>query len=468
MSARPLETIVQRLRRATAAEAACDADLLRTFIGSQSAAERAFETLVQRHGPMVLGVARRILGNRHDADDVFQAVFLVLARRARSIQPPGMVGNWLYGVARRTALEARRVILRRREKERAAVPRNEARPRDSTELEAIIDQELAGLPEKLRAAVVLCQIQGRTRREAARELGVAEGTIASRVARGRALLAMRLARHGFPASAVTLTAAFFSEAVPASLAAATVKIALGTATTGAVPLLAQGVMKAMLFNRLRNTAAVVLMACFACVGLGMFAGAPNASGQHRQAKKDAAVSTATLDRLQGQWKLVSVHEDGKPVADVEMLSFFLFGNKIAVKDKKGESVHQFRLDATESPTAIDILNAAGKTNDVGICKLEGDTLFICCHRDKRPKEFTTRKGDQVQLLTLRRTSGKVDADLAAVVAKVKATDDAVRAIQKVMQELRRQIDDREAAIQTLEEIERAVQRMRQELRDEEE
>jgi hypothetical protein len=103
------------------------------------------------------------------------------------------------------------------------VPRYEPRSQDSTELAAIIDQELAGLPDKLRAAVLLCQIQGRTRREAARELGVAEGTVASRVARGRVLLAMRLARHGLSASAVTLATAFTSEAVSASLVAATVK-----------------------------------------------------------------------------------------------------------------------------------------------------------------------------------------------------------------------------------------------------
>jgi RNA polymerase sigma factor (sigma-70 family) len=467
MTARPLEMIVQRLRQTTAADGACDADLLRTFVRSHAEGEKAFEALVKRHGPMVLGVARRILGNTHDAEDAFQAAFLVLARRASSIQPPGMLGNWLYGVARRTALEARRAILRRREKERAAMPRAEPRPRDSIDLAAVLDQEIARLPERLRMAIVLCELQGRTRREAARELGVAEGTIASRVARGRVLLATRLARHGFPVSAVALVAAFSSEAVSASLVAATVKTALGTATTGAVPMLAQGVMKAMLLNRLRNTVAVVLMACFACLGLGMFAGSPNASGQPEPAKKDSAVNTAALERLQGQWKLVSLQEDGKQVADVEIFSCFLFGNKLAVKDKKGESVHQLRFDATESPAAIDILDNAGRASDLAIYKLEGDTLFICSHPDKRPKEFATRKGDRVQLLTLRRPPGEVDAGLAAIVAKVQATDDAVREIQKVMQKLRRTTRDHDAAIRALEEIELAVQKMRQELRDEE-
>jgi hypothetical protein len=111
MTAKPLETVVQRLRRATATEAACDADLLQTFVHSHSEGQNAFETLVKRHGPMVLSVARRILGNTHDAEDAFQAAFMVLARRAPSIQPPGMVGNWLYGVARRgvpSSTDARR------------------------------------------------------------------------------------------------------------------------------------------------------------------------------------------------------------------------------------------------------------------------------------------------------------------------------------------------------------------------
>src|SRR5437879_2013247 len=119
MSARALEMIVEQLRLATDAQAASDADLLRTFVRSRAEGEMAFKALVKRHGPLVLGVAHRILGNTHDAEDVFQATFLILARRAASIQPPGMVGNWLYGVARRTALDARRAILRRREKEKA-------------------------------------------------------------------------------------------------------------------------------------------------------------------------------------------------------------------------------------------------------------------------------------------------------------------------------------------------------------
>src|SRR5882724_1750031 len=156
-----------------------------------------------------------------------------------------------------------------------------------------------------------------------------------------------------------------------------------------VHMLAEGVMKAMLFNRLRNTAAAVLMACCACVGLTMLAGSPNASGHPQPARKDGAATTVALDRLQGHWKLASVQEDGKPIADVEMLSFFIFGNKLAVKEKKRESVHQFRLDASARPAAIDILHNAGKTYDVGICKLEGDTLFICCHPDQRPTEFAT-------------------------------------------------------------------------------
>ena len=346
--------------------------------------------------------------------------------------------------------------------------RAESRPPHSTDLAAVLDQELAALPEKLRTAVVLCEVQGRTRREAARELGIAEGTVASRVARARALLAVRLARHGLPASTVASLAMLSSAAVSASLVATTVKTGLGTTATGAVPMLAEGVMKAMLFHRLKNAAAVILIACFAYLGLGTFAGSPKASGQSQRAKKDASETPVALGGLQGQWKLVSLHEDGKPVAEVEMFSCFLFGNKLALKSKKSESVHQFLLDATASPTTIDILERSGKASALCICKLEGDTLFICSHPEDRPKDFATRTGDGTQLLVLRRIPGEVDPELAAIVAKVTATDDAVRGIEAAMHQLRRRTHDREAAIQALEEIERAVQKMRQELRDQEE
>src|SRR5262249_7516005 len=133
-----------------------DGELLECFINQRD--EVAFEALVRLHGPMVLGVCRRIVQNEDDAQDAFQATFLVLVRRAASIRPRGMVGNWLYGVAHNTALKARAMNERRRLKEKEAAVRlkPQAPPVDWQQLQALLDEELRGLPDKYRAAIVLC------------------------------------------------------------------------------------------------------------------------------------------------------------------------------------------------------------------------------------------------------------------------------------------------------------------------
>src|SRR5581483_10812755 len=135
--------------------------------------------LVRRHAPMVWGVCRRILGNPHDAEDAFQATFLVLVRRASAIVPRDMVGNWLYGVAHQTALKAKATLAKRRtrEKQVSALPEIEVEPQHfQQELRAVLDQELSRLPDKYRVAIVLCDLEGKTRTEAARQLAVPPGT----------------------------------------------------------------------------------------------------------------------------------------------------------------------------------------------------------------------------------------------------------------------------------------------------
>src|SRR5262249_13119480 len=158
--------------------------------------ESAFESLVRRHGPMVLGVCRRTLRNEADAEDAFQATFLVLVRKAAGIRPRGMVGNWLYGVANTTALKAKAMRSKRRAKEAeaGARPKLQTPPEVWRHLEAVLDQELQALPDKYRAPIVLCDLEGKSLKEAARQLGAPAATVGTRLARGRARLGRQLAR----------------------------------------------------------------------------------------------------------------------------------------------------------------------------------------------------------------------------------------------------------------------------------
>src|SRR6516225_3927971 len=176
-----------------------DGPLLERFVASHD--RLALETLVRRHAPMVWGVCRRTLARPDDAEDAFQATFLALLRKAGSIWPREKLANWLYGVAYKTACRARQNAAKRcaREKQVETMPEPATEPPDDVfvpELLAHLDRELNALPEKYRTTVILCELQGRTIRDVAQELRVAEGTIASRLARGRAMLAQRMSRHG--------------------------------------------------------------------------------------------------------------------------------------------------------------------------------------------------------------------------------------------------------------------------------
>src|SRR5262245_53116855 len=184
-----------------------DDQLLSAFLTERD--EAAFVQIVRRHGPMVHGVCRRVLGNEADADDAFQATFLVLVRKADTVRPRSRLGNWLYGVAVNVARKGRDLAARRRNHELAspalASPDREVGGCvEHAELKAIIDQELSQLPDEFRAAVVACDLEGQTRKEAAGRLGWSEGTVASRLARGRAILAERLGRRGLAVPAAGL------------------------------------------------------------------------------------------------------------------------------------------------------------------------------------------------------------------------------------------------------------------------
>ncbi|MDY3559520.1 sigma-70 family RNA polymerase sigma factor [Gemmata sp. JC673] len=278
------------LGRQTAART--DGELLTAFVASASG--DAFAELVRRHGPMVLGVCRRLIPDHATADDAFQAVFLVLARRAAGVRPRERVGAYLYGIAYRTALKARMVLARRRSREKQVevMPEPPAPPAAPAwgDVQFVIDEELARLPEKLRIAVVLCDLEGRPQREVARQLGVPPATLATRLAAARRSLAARLTRRGVTLSGGALAGLLVTHAsasaVPHALAAGVARAAEAVAAGGAVGAavsaqavqLSEGVMQMMMLAKLKAVTVVAAVALVLTTGLGVGL-APAAAGE---------------------------------------------------------------------------------------------------------------------------------------------------------------------------------------------
>jgi len=293
--------VLRRLSRLAPLEATDDGLLLTAFIERRE--PEAFESLVQRHGPMVLGVCQRILGHAQDAEDAFQAVFLVLARKAESVRPREMVGNWLYGVAYRTSLQARASATRRRSREMHvdSFPEPSVTPRDAwQDLQPVLDEELNRLPDHYLSAVVLCELEGRPRADAARLLGIPEGTLSSRLAAARKLLADRLTRRGLalPAAGLaTLMSTNAVSAVPAPLIGSVVQAAFASslphaASAGFVSAnavtLANGVMKSMFLSKLKIASAWFLGLGLVAGGVGMtLADGPKPNAEKPGAKPNA-------------------------------------------------------------------------------------------------------------------------------------------------------------------------------------
>jgi RNA polymerase sigma factor (sigma-70 family) len=267
MATRHLEPLLRCLRRAAAPDATAglsDAELLARFLTHRD--ESAFAAIVHRHGPLILGVCRRVLRDLHAAEDAFQATFLVLARKASSIARPEVLGHWLHGVACRTAARARADAARRRAHERRAAGH---RTMDCTDdlvwrdLRPVLDEEVDRLPPRYRVPFILCYLEDRTNAEAARLLGCSRGTVATLLARARERLRRRLTGRGLTLPAGLAAVALARPAVSAALEFVTVRAAIVFAagdlsTTGAASL-AEGVARAMLMKKLKIAVTVLLM-----------------------------------------------------------------------------------------------------------------------------------------------------------------------------------------------------------------
>jgi RNA polymerase sigma factor (sigma-70 family) len=250
--------VLGRLLRQISEDEPRNSELLVRFVTERD--ESAFRALIGRHGPMVLRVCSRILGRGHDIEDAVQATFLVLVRKAAEIRTSESVGSWLFGMAHRVSMKMRTAAARRCCHEREAAWLMERSPLAglaAREAQEVFDAELTGLPERLPAPLVLCCLEGLTRDEAARQLGLTPGTLKSRLERGRSLLRTKLGRRGLTAPAALLADLLGSvSTTPAAVAADLVDAAMRIASVGgatrsesdvsaAVIATAEGVVRAM-------------------------------------------------------------------------------------------------------------------------------------------------------------------------------------------------------------------------------
>ncbi len=413
-----MREVIRHLRRAALlhkGDGPSDGQLLESFLARRE--EIAFEALLRRHGPMVLGVCQRVLRNVHDAEDAFQATFLVLARKASSVMPREMVGSWLYGVAYRTAMKARTMNAKRRTKERLAGERSRS---DSSADEGLLEQldhELNRLPEKYRIPVVLCELQGKSRKEVARVLEIPEGTLSWRLAQARKLLAKRLLRKE-----QVLPLAALAVGLSPTLRASTLKTAL---TAGAVPAkvlaLTEGVIKAMLLTKLKITVYVATLAIVAGIG---------ATGLTYQA-------TAEEPKRQVYNAFFSGSTEGRPAADdlealrleIEALRKELRATKERVKALEGQ------VRSPEGPNP-----AEGRLKEHQLQRSTAEALL---------KEAELRARKERALAEYQKASG-IEARWSRPIGE---RDNLLSKAEAALKKLREKTDDKEAVTA----LERALQ-----------
>jgi RNA polymerase sigma factor (sigma-70 family) len=386
-------TLLQQLRRLARPAGAgdtTDSQLLEQFVRQRD--EAAFEALLRRHGPMVWGVCRRLLGNATDAEDAFQATFLVLVRKAGAVGRRELLANWLYGVARRTALKARTLRARRgrREQEGGAMAvRAAPAPTDRADLRLVLDDELARLGDRYRKPVVLCYLQGLTRQEAADFLGWPLGTVAGRLARALDLLRTRLGRHGLALSTAALAAeiAESAPAVPPALTAATVKAAAGVAagsTTAAVPasvaVLTDGITKALGMQKMKLIlvllAAGVLSGAGVVAARGLFVAPGGDNGGPPSRRPDAQVAAA--DRrpaAQGKRPKSKGPRRVTPKEAEEMIRDYVFEKNPRFNREATFPVKEWTTADVWKRLGVQVFEVTGVAQQGALFVLKGETVF---------------------------------------------------------------------------------------------
>jgi RNA polymerase sigma factor (sigma-70 family) len=365
-----------------------DPELLERFVAHHDQA--AFAAIVERHGPLVLGVCRRVLRREHHAEDACQSTFLVLARKAGTIRKREALGSWLYGVAlrvaRKLAADARRRASQEVTEADAPLP-DAAGELTWREGLAVLDEEINRLPGTYRSALVLCYFEGKTQDEAARELGCGPRALCGRLARARECLRRRLVRRGVALSAALLStllaAAHPAAALPPALAVRTVKAAaallggqaLARVAPAAVASLTQGVLTAMSVTRATTVAALVLAVSLLVTGAGAFAVAAWGGKEPPVADKAPPPADKAADRK------------APPAADADKESPDERTVRCVVRDRDGKPIAGARVYWTNATTVAPVTSvkalpraqwglvkrvvAEGKTDADGHCDLRG-------------------------------------------------------------------------------------------------
>jgi RNA polymerase sigma factor (sigma-70 family) len=440
----PVPGVLRRLRRALGHADSCatDAQLLERFLAQRD--EDAFELLVWRHERLVLSACRRILHDAQDAEDAFQATFLTLVRRAGAISRGQALASWLYQVACRIALRARAGLAARAGRERqgldlAGIPAAADDPAERRELSPLLDEEISRLPEKYRAPVVLCYLEGRTYDEAARRLGCPLGTLATRLGHARERLRARLVRRGVGLGAGALAEILCERAAaaaaPGALVSATVRaaasVAAGRAAAGVVTpqvaAMTEGALRAMLMTKLRIAAALLLAAGLLGGGVTLLAPGGPVARAAGEAKKEAAPkggeagkAQTDRERLQGTWLVVGAEEQGEKVSEKALKeakeTFVVKGETMTYcRDGTAQVTMKIRLDPGKMPTTVDLEFTDGKEKGYknhAIYRLDGDTLRLRMNDkfggnsvNERPASFSTTEGKEAVLFILKRAQG---------------------------------------------------------------
>lgn len=412
---------LQRWMTALRQGEAGDAELLAAFHAQHD--EASFEVLVRRHGSMVLGVCRRLLGHDQDAEDAYQATFLVLARRAGDIRRPEQLANWLWGVAYRAGLEARQ-RRRRRAREQQVTDMHEPEaapaPEPASDLNRVLDEELKRLPEKYRTAVVLCDLEGCTREEAAGRLGIPVGTLSGRLTTAHRKLAARLTRRGVAVAglAAALGTANTAAGVPPTLSSATVTIGVqvavgGLAASGASPSVAalvESVLQALRLARWKSLALMLTVSLAILVpGVGVarqvLQRPPELPTPVVEAPPPAPPAPAPAPDP-GRFRDVPIANDLNDifvVSDVqERLPEFFQNNRLLVAEMPSATVRNL---ATSTEPFVDIMLPINSVNDPQTSKAGGRNVPVVPPSEAVRKLLETAAAKQTAVNVIIRHEG---------------------------------------------------------------